>query len=213
MYRLGNERLESSTDERDLGGLVSGKLGMSQQCPGSQDGPPCPGGHQAKHRHPVEGGDGPSLLCTGGPHPVRPPTNIVAVLGSTKGAEVLESIQSSFLRIVNGLEGKPHEESLKSLGLFSLEKRRLRGNFTAVFDILMRENRGAGTDLFTLVTSDRTQGNGMKLSQRRFRLDIRKQFFPQREVGHWNRPPREVVTASNLTEFKKCLDNDLRNMV
>ncbi|KFW82273.1 hypothetical protein N305_06324, partial [Manacus vitellinus] len=45
------------------------------------------------------------------------------------------------------------------------------------------------------------------------KLDIRKKFFTQRVVGHWNRLPREAVTAPSLAEFKKHLDNALRHMV
>ncbi|KAJ7416105.1 rna-directed dna polymerase from mobile element jockey-like [Willisornis vidua] len=67
--RLGNEMLESSAVERGLGALVNGKLNMSQQCPGSQEGQPCPGGHRAKHHQLVEGGDCPALLCTGAASP------------------------------------------------------------------------------------------------------------------------------------------------
>ncbi|KAJ7400170.1 hypothetical protein BTVI_107755 [Pitangus sulphuratus] len=70
------------------------------------------------------------------------------------------------MKMVKGLEEKPYEEWLRSHCLFSLEKRKLRGDL-AVLNILIRGSRGSGTNLFTLMTSDRTQGNGMKLNQGR----------------------------------------------
>ena len=53
----------------------------------------------------------------------------------------------------------------------------------------------------------------MKLHQGKFRLDIRKRFFTERVVSHWNRLPRAVVTAPSLSEFKEHLENALSHMV
>jgi len=70
--------------------------------------------------------------------------------------------------------------------MFILEKRRLRGegDLMAVYSFLMQGSGGRAADLLSLVTSDWTQGDGMKLCQEKFRLDIRKSFFPERVVGH-----------------------------
>ena len=61
--------------------------------------------------------------------------------------------------------------------------------------------------------SDRTRGNGSKLKEGRFRLDIRKKFFPMRVVKHWPRLSREAVAAPSLAGFKARLDGALSHLV
>jgi len=99
------------------------------------------------------------------------------------------------------------------LSLFSLEKRRLRGDLIAALQYLKGAYRNDGDNHFSKACCDRTKSNGFKLKRGRFRLHMRKKFFTVRVVRHWNRLPKEAVEAPSLETFKVRLDGALSSLI
>ena len=108
--------------------------------------------------------------------------------------------------MMKGLEHLLYEERLSNLALFSLGKRRLRGDLREVYKHLKRDGRQINGAGLLVVYSNRIRSNGLELEHRKFHTNMWKNFTVK-VTAHWrNRLPEVAVESPSVEIFKAHLD-------
>ncbi len=98
------------------------------------------------------------------------------------------------------------QERLEKLSLFSLARRRLRGDLILAYNL---SNGSFGLPIEEFCTRppcSSLRGHSLKLHHRWFRLNRRKAAFSVRIVEPWNKLPAFVVGSPSVEVFKSRLD-------
>ena len=117
-----------------------------------------------------------------------------------------------WVKEIYGMRDLPYTECLRSLKLYSVYGRMVRGDlikiwraFHPVIDVGLRT-------LLDTQAHSATRSNGYKLAVPRCRLELRRRFWSVRCVQRWNSLPAEVVGAPSVESFKRRLDNHMGDL-
>ena len=120
--------------------------------------------------------------------------------------ECLERVQRHATKMVAGMRHLSYRSRLQALGLFSLKRRRARGDLIETYKILTGKTALESSVLFKAAPDVGTRGHPLKLLQSHARLNARAKFLAVRVVSWWNRLPGTVVQSPTVEVFKKRLD-------
>ena len=208
-YSMNGQQLSAVTKEKDLGVIISNDLKPSQQC-----------SEVVKTANKLVGFIGrvfenksEKVMLNLYNSLVRPHLEYCVQFWSPyyrKDIEKLEKVQRRITKMIPRLRNKPYEERLKELKLFSLSKRRMRGDLIEVFRIFKGFDNINADDYFQVNRSNRTRSNNsFKIIGKRFSSNEAKHFFFNRVVNVWNSLPSSVVDAETVAVFKNRLDKYL----
>lgn len=85
---------------------------------------------------------------------MRPYLNLQFCAPHYKNIELLKNRQGRAKKLVKGLESKSYEDELRELGLYNLEKKRLEGDLTNLYNYLKGSCIEEGAVLCSQMTSD-----------------------------------------------------------
>ena len=180
-YKINDNQLAKTSEHKDLGVIIKSNLKFDKQCLES-----------SKTANKVLG-----LISRTFDHKskevilplykslVRPHLEYAVQFWNPhhrRDIEKLERVQRRATKLIPSIRNKSYNNRLKSLGLQSLETRRMRGQLIEVYKILNNHDSVDGILQLADPTSI-TRSNGYKLRAKRFRSDVAKNFFANRVVN------------------------------
>ena len=129
-----------------------------------------------------------------------------------KDIERLEKVQARATKLIPSVRHLSYERRLEKLNLYSLEKRRIRGQLIETFKMLKGIENIDYNKLFTL-SNNQTRSNGLKLNLKRFNTTQCGNFYTYKISSYWNRLPADVVNSTNVNQFKLKLDKVINNLL
>lgn len=125
-----------------------------------------------------------------------------------KDISMLERVQTRVVNLIDS-SNKCYEDKLKTVGVTTLETRRLRGDLIEVFKMFKGFDAVNVHDFFTLSVGS-LRGHSCKIFKPRFKTDVGKFSFANRVVFEWNLLTEEIISCNTVEQFKCKLDRHLR---
>ena len=207
-YKLGAHILEQSTLEKDLGVTIQNDLGSSAHLASKS---------ALQHPCPLRRTFGTlevSIFSQLFNIYVRPHIEYAIQVWHPwlkKDLLELDKAQRRATKMVRGMHNLTYQTRLQTLGLFSMNYRRLRGDLILVFQIFKTPDHPC-RDLLQINHNNHLRGHKIKLKILYSRLECRRHFFSLRVCQIWNSIPEQVVSSHSLDSFKKSLDQTLRHL-
>jgi ribonuclease P/MRP protein subunit RPP40 len=210
-YTLNGTPLSITTEERDLGVIITDNLKPSQQCAVAAS-----KGNQilGQIRRGFTCYDKDTMVAIYKQY-VRPHLEYAIQAWcpwTQKDIKVLEAVQKRAIRLISGLKGT-YEEKLQQVNLTTLEDRRARGDAIETFKILRGFTQIKPETWFEYAAvqegpQTRHLTSYLPLKYQTGNLEIRRKWFSGRAAKRWNELPDYVRKAKSVNEFKRLYDID-----
>ncbi|XP_071854518.1 uncharacterized protein [Apostichopus japonicus] len=203
-YKMGDQELQETEEEKDLGVYVNSSMKFSRQCAES-----------VKKANRMIGiikrnftNFDRKVVLNLYKALVRPHLDYYVPVWKPylrKDIQLLEGVQRRMTKIIHGMRNKTYEERLKELRLMTIEQRHLRQDMITFYNITQGSINMQVDNYVDILRESNTRGHTMKIRPSRVRLEVRRNSYFKRIWKAWNTLPQEAVTAQTLNKFKNSI--------